>query len=121
MATRKAQPETDETTGDDDDERESIVETVRSVLGETLGSLFESGKADVVDTAEKKDTPKAEKSLTLRDVEETAARMIREAQDAIKPKGKKAEDEPAPEKKAPAPEAPPERRNWLRDFFWGKE
>lgn len=116
--TRKpaVEPETDE----EPEDRESIVETVRSVLGETLGSLFESGKADVVDTAEKAPA-KAEKALTLRDVEETAARMIREAQDAIKPKGRKTE-EPPEEKKAPPPqETPPERRNFLRDFLWGKE
>lgn len=120
MVTRRspAKAEGEETETETEGSEDSIVETVRKVVGETLGGLFDSGKADVVDTAEK--PAKAEgKGLTLRDVEETAARMIREAQDAIKPKSKAA---PEPEKAKPSePEKAPEKRNILRELLWGKD
>ena len=89
-----------------------LEEKIRKVLGETLGSLFDSGKADVEDTAEKPEKkPKEEaKPITLRDVEEAAARMIREAQDKLHKSSAPSDDKAKGEGQAVpiAPAPPPE-------------
>jgi hypothetical protein len=115
MATRTAKPAEETPPADAEEKAPISLEDVRNVIGEALGSLFDSGKADVVDTAEKADdVAPEEKPATIRQVEEIAARMMRSAQDGIKKK--------APEKaetKAPAPaETPPQPQRTWREKLW---
>lgn len=97
-------------------ETQDILSMVRSEIANVFGSLLDSGKADIVDTADIEEP--AAPSLTIKDIEAAAARAIRKAQDDMKAKApaKKVEKE-----SPPPPEKPPAQVGGLRKFFWGDE
>ena len=70
-------------------EGDGLVETIRSVVSETLGELFGSGKADVEDKAETTPTGESEaRTWTPREIQEFAAAEMRRVQDELKAKRK---------------------------------
>lgn len=86
MAEGEAPPE-----GDQGGEDEGLVETIRSVVSETLGDLFGTGKADVEDKAEGAPKPAGDpeaRTWTPREIQEFAAAEMRRVQDELKAKRK---------------------------------
>ncbi|MDA8311036.1 MAG: hypothetical protein M0Z46_10580 [Actinomycetota bacterium] len=114
-------------------EGDGLVETIRSVVSETLGELFGTGKADVEDKAEggakAAGDPEA-RTWTPREIQEAAAAEMRRVQDELRAKAK-AKPKPAPAKAeskaeggdggagtAPATTAPSNPKSW-RNRLWG--
>lgn len=108
-------------------EGEGLVETIRSVVGEALGELFDSGKADVAEGGAKAE--KADKPLTAADVQRIAAEEMGKAQDALRAKRaakSQAAAKPSPQGgAAPTAAAPaPHVRGWwerLQHGIWGEK
>ena len=61
---------------DDKAEKEGIAATVREVLAEELGKLFDGGKADIVDSAETDPGPEPTKPLSPREEESRMERVV---------------------------------------------
>ena len=102
-----------------------LVETIRSVVSETLGELFGSGKADVEDKAETTPTGESEaRTWTPREIQEAAAAEMRRVQDEMRAKAK-AKPKPAPAASsegasaAPAPPPAPSNPKSWRNKLWG--
>lgn len=114
-------------------EPESLVETVRKVVAEALGQLFDSGKATVSDTQAGGES----RTWTAREIQEMSAGEMRRAQEELKarrqrkagagdaPSGAGAAGQtPAPGNAppTPAPEPPPRNRRRLGGeggLLWG--
>jgi hypothetical protein len=101
---------------------ESLVETVRSVVGEALGDLFSSGKADVAEGV-KAPEKAAEKTLTAADVQRLARDEMSRAQEELR--AKRAKKAPAAQPAAPEkpPPAPAVRGFWekIQHGIWGEK
>ena len=116
-------------------EGDGLVETIRSVVSETLGELFGTGKADVADKAEATSggDPEA-RTWTPREIQEAAAAEMRRVQDELRAKAKakpRRQEQPAAGKKddsgaagdanatsPPATTAPTNPKSW-RNKLWG--
>lgn len=108
-----------------DDAEDGLVDKIREVVGETIGALFDSGKADVEDGAEKRVAEPASsgRRLTLTDIEEASARAMRKALDELHGKSKEPPDAGGDGSSAPPSPAPPETTpatpsTW-REKLWG--
>lgn len=121
--TAEKDEEPDETSGGD-----GLVETIRQVVGEALGELFDSGRADVAEGASAA-ADAAEKPLTAAEVQRLARDEMAKAQAALKAKktAKTPAKAPAPDAaQAPANSAPPApsvRSLWekVQHGIWGEK
>jgi hypothetical protein len=97
---------------------DSLAETIRAEIGRALGSLLDSGKARVADSADKGgEDDDAPRTWSARDIQQFAADAMRKAQEelAAQRKAKRAsqQGEAAPATPPPAApvEAPPRSRS----------
>lgn len=118
-------------------EPEGLVETVRKVVGEALGQLFDSGKATVSDGAAGTQAGGESRTWTAKEIQEMSAGEMRRAQEELKARRQRkagagdapsgagaAGGTPAPGSAppAPAPEPPPRNRRRLGGeggLLWG--
>ena len=104
-----------------------LVQTIRDTVGEVIGELFDSGKADVQDAGGSSgSTPAPEKTLTAADVQRLARDEMARAQAELRAKRKKTQAPPAPAQggdgatsaAASPPAVPANPRSW-RNRLWG--
>lgn len=123
VRTTKTDPPADPQPPSEGEGGESLVDVVRREIGNALGSLLDSGKAKVTDSAETDED--APRTWTARDIQAFAAEEMKRAQAelATKRQAKRQTQPPAttpepPPASAPV-EAPPRARRTLSEILWG--
>lgn len=103
-------------------EQEPIIDTVRKVIGEELGKLFSSGKAEVTDDDNKekprRSTPTSNEPKGIGDLVRDEVARIREGEERDK---KFKEHDDAIEHLKRATEKPPSNTRKVTRAFWGSD